>query len=645
MPIRVLDATLAAQIAAGEVVERPSSVVKELIENALDAGATEIRVEAREGGKRELRIQDNGSGIPADEVETAFLRHATSKLQNVDDLFAIRTLGFRGEALPSIASVAQVTCLTRTADEEAGTELRIAGGEIQGRVARGCSPGTTFTIKNLFYNTPARLKFMRSDATEMSQISTVVTQYALAYPQVRWTLLLDGKVALQTPGNGKLLDAVIEIYGLDVGREMIAVDRSSEAEDEQVRVHGFVSQPSTYRAARSYMHLFVNQRWIRPQGALVYVIEEAYHTLLMKGRHPIVVLNIEIDPAAVDVNVHPTKSEVKFRNQPHVFGAMTKAVREALAAHTPIRAWTGMGAAAGGLETLNRRVELRPPSGEWRGRPASGDPLFARADGPDDDAGGPAEPRAQPEWMPRPMQSRFDHQPADSAQRAPLVPGAAWAPAAAANGEPGEAGAELPPMPQPGEARLPLLRVIGQVSETYIIAEASDGMYLIDQHAAHERVVYERLMSERMDQPVESQALLMATPVELPPAVARLLVGNLEALELWGFAAEEFGDGTLMVRAVPSNLEAGQIVPALLEIADHLSYAGGSTPSDWRETMLTTIACHSAIRAGKVLTHEEMRQLLQQLERCDMPRTCPHGRPTMLQITQGQIERQFGRKG
>ena len=236
MPIRVLDATLAAQIAAGEVVERPASVVKELIENAVDAGATEIRVEAREGGKRELRIQDNGSGIPADEVETAFLRHATSKLHTIDDLFTIRTLGFRGEALPSIASVSQVTCLTRSADEAVGTELRIAGGEIQGRAPRGCSPGTTFTIRNLFYNTPARLKFMRSDATEMSQITTVVTQYALAYPQIRWTLLLDGKVALQTPGNGNLLDALIEIYGIDVGREMIAVDRASDAEDEQVRV-------------------------------------------------------------------------------------------------------------------------------------------------------------------------------------------------------------------------------------------------------------------------------------------------------------------------------------------------------------------------------------------------------------------------
>ncbi len=628
MPIRVLDATLAAQIAAGEVVERPASVVKELIENSIDAGATEIRVEAREGGKRELRIQDNGCGIAAAEVETAFLRHATSKLQQIDDLFAIQTLGFRGEALPSIASVSQVTCLTRTADAEVGTELRIAGGEIQALTPRGCSVGTTFSIRNLFYNTPARLKFMRSDATEMSQISTVVTQYALAYPNIRWTLLLDGKLALQTPGNGKLLDAIIEIYGIDVGREMIAVERDSSAEDEEVRVSGYVSQPSTYRAARSYMHLFVNQRWIKPQGTLVYVIEEAYHTLLMKGRHPIVVLNIAIDPAAVDVNVHPTKSEVKFRNQPHVFGALTKAVREALSAHTSIRAWGG--STFNGAETLNRRVELRP-SAEFSRRPAGDDALFNEC------AQQSAEAAQQREWNPRPVQAPLSGESQSSS--------AFNSPSDYVNSDPIDPGENLPPLPKPGDARLPLLRVIGQVSETYIIAEANDGMYLIDQHAAHERVVYERLMVERMDQPIERQTLLMAQAVELPPAVARLLAGDLELLQQWGFEAEEFGDSTLMIRAVPSGLEVGEIVPALMEIADHLSQTGGSNPDRWREAMLTTIACHSAIRAGKVLSHEEMRQLLQQLERCEMPRTCPHGRPTMLQITQGQIERQFGRKG
>ncbi len=627
MPIRVLDATLAAQIAAGEVVERPASVVKELIENAIDAGATEIRVEAREGGKRELRIQDNGAGISADEIEVAFQRHATSKLQSSDDLFAIHTLGFRGEALPSIASVAQVTCISRTNDVDVGVEIRIAGGELQDRTPRGCSPGTTFIVRNLFYNTPARLKFMRSDATEMSQISTIVTQYALAYPGIRWTLLLDGKLALQTPGNGNLLDAIIEIYGLDVGRDMIAVDRTSQSEDQEVRIHGYVSQPSTYRAARSYMHLFVNQRWVKAHGALAYVIEEAYHTLLMKGRHPIIVLNIDIDPAAVDVNVHPTKSEVKFRNQGHVFAALTKAVREALAEHTSIRSWGGFGGSTS-AETLNRRVELRAPSREGSAKRSQSDELFAAQ-----------QPRA--------------FQPASEPQGSP---DSAWTPAApsdipAAIAQPHTQQsfaadvAPQHPLPKPGEAKLPMLRVVGQINETYIVAESADGLYLIDQHAAHERVVYERLMSERGQAPIEQQSLLTAHAAELPPALTHILVEHRSALLEWGFEIEEFGDGTVMVRAVPAGLEAGQINSALTEIADHLQHAGGSTPSDWREAMLTTVACHSAIRAGKILSHEEMRQLLQQLERCALPRTCPHGRPTMLQITQSQIERQFGRKG
>ena len=620
MPIRVLDATLAAQIAAGEVVERPASVVKELIENSIDAGATEIRVEAREGGKREIKVQDNGAGIPASEIETAFLRHATSKLTSSEDLFAIGTLGFRGEALPSIAAVSQVTCLSRTEAEEVGVEIRIAGGELQDRTARGCSPGTMFSIRNLFYNTPARLKFMRSDATEMSQISTIVTQYALAYPAIRWTLLLDGKLVLQTPGNGNLLDAIIEIYGLDVGRDMIAVDRTSEAEDQAVHIHGFVSQPSIYRAARSYMHVFVNKRWVKAHGALAYVIEEAYHTLLMKGRHPIVMLNIDLDPDAVDVNVHPTKSEVKFRNQGHVFAALTKAIREALAEHTSIRTWVGFGGPSA-AEPVSRRVELRAPDGERFARSTPAPELFTPT------GSAPSAARSLPHLSAAPT-SMQPATPPTLPQQTPL-----------------DTTLTQHPLPEPGSARLPLLRVIGQINETYIVAESHDGVYLIDQHAAHERVVYEQLMQSRGEQPLESQTLLTAMPVEVPPAVARLLIEHLATLQEWGFEVEEFGDATLMVRAVPAGLEPAQIAGALFEIADHVQHLGGSTPNDWRESMLTTVACHTAIRAGKVLSHEEMRQLLQQLERCAMPRTCPHGRPTMLQITQHQIERQFGRQG
>ena len=357
MPIRVLDAFTAAQIAAGEVVERPASIVKELVENAIDAGASEIRVEAREGGKREIRISDNGTGIPVDEVEVAFQRHATSKLQTAADLFDVHTLGFRGEALPSIAAVAQVVCTTRTAEADTGIELRIAGSEIQGRTPRGGSPGTTMLIRNLFYNAPVRLKFLKSDASEAAQITAVVQHYALAYPQIRWTLVIDGRLVVQTPGTGKLLDAIVELYGLDIARQLIPVEDAAGQGDQATRVYGFVSQPTLNRSARSSIHLFVNQRWVQARGQLAYVLEEAYHTLLMKGRHPLAILNIDVDPGAIDVNMHPTKSEVKFLYQPQVFGLVGRAVRAALSEYTDIQPLAvGPDSPA---ETLQRRIELR----------------------------------------------------------------------------------------------------------------------------------------------------------------------------------------------------------------------------------------------------------------------------------------------
>src|SRR3712207_324443 len=357
MPIRVLDSFTAAQIAAGEVVERPASVVKELIENAVDAGATEIRVELREGGKREIRVSDNGSGIPPDEVELAFQRHATSKLRTADDLFNVHTLGFRGEALPSIAAVAQIVCTSRTPDAETGVELRVAGGEVQGRVPRGGTPGTSFVVKNLFYNAPVRLKFLRSEASEAAQISTVVSHYALAYPAIRWTLLIDGRLALQTPGSGQLLDAIIELYGLDVARQLIPIEDAAGTGEQATRVHGFISQPALHRSARSSIHFFVNRRWVQARGQMAFVLEEAYHTLLMKGRHPLAILHLEVDPGAVDVNVHPTKSEVKFLHQSQVLALLGRAVRAALSEYTDIQS-ISLGPSSP-AETLQRRIELR----------------------------------------------------------------------------------------------------------------------------------------------------------------------------------------------------------------------------------------------------------------------------------------------
>src|SRR5262245_48258386 len=339
MPIRVLEPTVAAQIAAGEVVERPASVVKELVENALDAGARRITVSVRGGGVEELVIQDDGGGIPADELAVAFARHATSKLTSADDLWAIQTLGFRGEALPSIAAVAQVICTSRTADSTTGAELRVAGGEVQAMSPRGAAVGTIFTIRNLFYNIPVRREFLKSPAAEATAITGVVTQYALAYPQVAFTLIRDGKRIFQTSGRGQLADVILELYGVEVARQMIALEARAGEDLGAVHVQGMISAPSLSRSARDGMHITVNGRAIQPRGQISTIIEEAYHTLLMKGRFPLVALQIQVHPAAVDVNVHPTKSEVKFR-QPQLVGrTLGQAVRDAVQRTAIVQRW------------------------------------------------------------------------------------------------------------------------------------------------------------------------------------------------------------------------------------------------------------------------------------------------------------------
>jgi len=607
MPIRVLEPTVAAQIAAGEVVERPASVAKELIENALDAGASRISVEVRGGGLHELKIQDNGCGIPADEVELAFERHATSKLRAADDLWTIATLGFRGEAMPSIASVSQVICVTRAAGEELGTELRVAGGEIQARSARGCSPGTTISVRNLFYNAPVRREFLRSEATEASAITAVVTQYALAYPEVRFSMLLEGRLAVQTSGRGDMREALIDLYGLDVARQLLPVEAAHGEARDQVRVRGLVSPPGLTRSSRGYIHLFVNRRAIQPRGPLAIVVEEAYHTLMMKGRHPVAVLDIRVDPGTVDVNVHPTKSEVKFRDSSRVLSVIGRAVRDALV-ESGVRTWSDPSSAMPG-DVAQRRFELRRLGDRWE-REIGGQGTGDRGQGTGN-------------WE----QEREAESQQQSSQNWALDDDFA-----------------LPaPSPEPSvPGRLPPLRVVGQIAQTYVVAESPDGLVLIDQHAAHERVTYERLMAQRGEQAFDQQGLLIPQSLELPPAAHALLLGNAELLHEWGFSIEEFGM-SLRVRAVPAGLRESTLSGALLEVADHLHGRGGSTPDDWREAMLTTLACHSSVRAGQSLSLEEMRQLLAQLEQCQAPRTCPHGRPTMILVSSTQLERQFGR--
>ena len=589
MPIRVLPPEVAGKIAAGEVVERPASVAKELLENSIDAGATDIRVEIREGGRRLIRVADNGSGIPDTEVALAFARHATSKLEDVEDLDQIATLGFRGEALASIASVSQVTVLTRPREQSTGQLLQVDAGRIVRQEGRGSPAGTVVTVEHLFRSVPARLKFLRQPQTETGHIHTVITRYALAYPEIRFSLTADARQTFQSLGNGKLYDVLIAVYGLDVAEKTIEVSSvwdSGPAEGTsgeapvapRCLVHGYASTPALHRANRTYITFFVNRRWIQDRS-LAHAVAQAYHTLLPVGRHPLAVLLIGMDPAEVDVNVHPTKREVKFRNGRSVFSAVQSAVRHALIDRSPV--------------PMLDRSPRTWPAPDWERRQS----LISAGQGD-----------------PSPSQLAMElYRPGD----------------------------QPPPV---GPVRLPLLRVVGQVGQTYIVAEGPQGLYLIDQHAAHERILYEQMMTEHGQEAVASQTLLEPLNLDLDPALAGQLGENLSFLNDVGFSIEPFGGTSYLVRAVPSILVVPDVRTALVDILELLRQGDDPLAAQAEERLIAAVCKRAAIKAGQTLTSEEMQQLVRQLEQCESPRTCPHGRPTVLHFSVDQLEKEFGRR-
>ncbi len=590
MPIRVLPPEVVSQIAAGEVIERPASVVKELVENALDAGARQIRVRVLQAGRRLIEVADDGCGIEAQELPLAVQRHATSKIGRAEDLYNLHTLGFRGEALASIAAVSHLTLLSRPAHAPFGARLRAEGGQILGVETVGAPPGTLVRVEHLFYNLPARLKFLKTDLTERRAIDLLISRYALAYPQVRFTFQEEEQVLLQTAGDGDRRAILAALYGVEVARPLIEV----ETEENGMRLSGFVSPPSLTRSNRREITFFVNGRWIQ-DAPLVAALLQAYHTLLMVGRYPLAVLFLEVPPQQVDVNVHPAKAEVRFRDPDRVFRFVQRAVRRALLA----------GASLPGLDA---EVEsLRPPASittplEWE---------IAHAE----------MPRAPSETRP-----------------------AAPAPAPEASA-PGERLATALPSPLPKTTHLPLLRLIGQVAQTYLIAEGPDGLYLIDQHAAHERVLFEKLLNQLREQRLTSQALLTPVLVTLPPHQARLLEAQLPSLDRFGFEVVPFGPHTYQVRAVPSLFSGADPSQALRALVE--DFEEDETPlQQEQEARLAARVCKRlAIKAGQTLSPAEQQALLEDLERCESPRTCPHGRPTMIHLSVDLLERQFGRKG
>ncbi|MEW6033672.1 MAG: DNA mismatch repair endonuclease MutL [Chloroflexota bacterium] len=555
MTIRVLDQELVTKIAAGEVIERPASVVKELVENSLDAGASQIAIEIHNGGLSLIRVSDNGHGIPSSEVELAFCRHATSKLQVLSDLEHISSLGFRGEALPSIAAVADIEITTATTGEAAGSRLTLKKGTAAESRRQAHPQGTTVTVHHLFHTTPARLKFMKSVRTEGARIAYLVTQFALAFPEVRFTLSVDGRTTLHTTGSGSLRDVVAQVYSADTARQMLELKGDQWTPTATVHsspmpvVSGLVSPPQLSRSDRTCLSFFVNRRWVYDR-VLARAVDEAYHGLLMAGRHPIVVLNLKISPDMVDINVHPTKREVRFRHEGLVFSTVTATIRRALG-RAPLP------------ETLTS-ISPRPQ-----------EPLWER-------------------------EGLFD---------------------------------DIP--------KLADVRILGQLDNTYIVAEAPGGLYLVDQHAAHERILFERFKEQRSQNRVEVQWLLEPLLLELTPEEETVFSARGAALLELGFSVEPFGERSYLVRSIPAQLRSEGIANALHEV---LAPAGHSEGQEWNEKVAISLACHSAIRAGQGLEVREAQELLRQLGQTALPRTCPHGRPTMIHLSSGELRRHFGRE-
>jgi DNA mismatch repair protein MutL len=573
MPIHILPPEIASQIAAGEVVERPASVVKELIENALDAGASYISITSEGAGQKLLEVADDGVGISPEEIHLALERHATSKLKSAEDLFKIKTLGFRGEALASIGSISILTLTSRAKGEQAGARIRVEGGMVSDKSSCGAPQGTVVRVESLFYNVPARLKFLKTDATERRQIDSVAARYALAYPHVRFHLKQEGRLALQTSGNGDRRQVLGSHFRVEEARQMLEVSDQSE----DMLITGFVSPLHLTRSHRRDITFFVNGRPVQ-DITLSTALIKAYQNQIMVGRYPMGVLFIQIPPEAVDINVHPTKAEVRFHNR-DLFNDVQSAVRRALHAYTPVppmepgRAWAVE-------KTWRNEVEPETYEQVWEE-----DPVEA--------AGGRDEP---------PDQSRLSKQ------------------------------------------FFPLLRLIGQVAASYLIAEGPDGLYLIDQHAAHERVLFERFLANRGNS-FPSQALLKPAVIDLPLREARLLEEQIDVLAGIGFHVEPFGSGTFLVRSVPSILGNSDPAAALRVVVEDFEEDESPLEAETEARVIARVCKRAAVKAGQILSPEEQQALLADLEACTSPRTCPHGRPTMIHLSVDLLERQFGRSG
>lgn len=623
--IHLLDEEVANKIAAGEVVERPASVVKELLENAVDAGATRLIVDLEDGGKRRIRVVDNGCGMTAEEAVLALQRHATSKIARVEDLATLTTLGFRGEALPSIAAVSRLTLVTRAREELSGVRLVAEGGEIRAVEEVGAPEGTAFIVADLFYNTPARMKFLKSARAELGQAIDWLIRIALAHPRIAVRLTHDGVELLQSPGSPERLETIAALYGREVARELLPV----AWERGGIRVEGYVARPTFTRPTRSGQSFFVNGRFVRNR-TLTHALDEAYRAALPSGRFPFAVLLIETDPAQVDVNVHPTKAEVRFLREWEFHRAVHEAVKGALGPEAVSPAAGGASAAEALLS--QEHLRRRPWVGSGRDGLPPPAPVIAPSQTWDDD------PFADPPLSKSPL-------------------------------SPTESGATQPPLPESEPSRA--LRPVAQIWSSYILAEGPSGLVIIDQHLAHERILFDRMLaakeeegvpdfvgpigrrvpehlqggdaSEHQNAPALVQRLAVPAQLSATPALARLVEEHLEDLAALGFEVEPFGREMFLVRAVPAFVRPGTEGALLHEILDELKEGGGERLLLRRDRLAAAAACKAAVKKGERLAREEIQHLLDDLARASNPHTCPHGCPIAVEIRYEELLKRFKR--
>lgn len=649
-------------IAAGEVVERPASVVKELVENAIDAGAARVTVEIQNGGMTFIRISDNGCGMAPEDARTAFLRHATSKIRNKDDLAAISTLGFRGEALAAISAVSRIDLLTKAADTP-GVSLHLEAGQITQEAPAGCPEGTTILVRDLFYNTPARMKFMKSDQAEASAVFLAVQQQALAHPEIAFRFLKDGQEQLSTVGSGDRMAAIYTVFGREIANNMIEVKGSWE----QFTVRGFVTKPTCTRGNRSYQYFFVNSRFIKSR-MLSAALEEAYKNQLMVGRFPVCVLEIDLPVQAVDVNVHPAKTEVKFLSERGAFDAVHYAVLSALnkapgrtAVQLPkSRQDQIAGSVSSNIPASKKDFFQTKTTEEFRRtasaaeenpfekpvRPATkpvsvfvDEPSFLSAalsspvQVPERTVKAPVVPKVEP-IAPAPMEAPVPLTPVLEEEHFPLGRKAVSAPT------------KLTPAPEPESQQVLSIPevpfcVIGETMDTYILVEQGESLLLIDKHAAHERVLFEKLKSE--EHPVMPQLLLQPVPVQLTKPEAQAVLENLPLLQSLGFDVSEFADLQLVLRQIPSDLTEEDACATLEAFAEDLLTGKRPSQADLRDNLLHTMACKAAIKAGWHTQPREREALVREVLSRDDIKYCPHGRPVCIELTKKELEKQFKR--